>query len=258
MSRSPALTLRSSSSIAAGWSPAGCVLADHLEPSAGAHDGVDRAVLRVRQHGMFSSESHIHQGRTPDRHVLFRGPGRMGRILDASTLPNTRHSTCRPVPTPIRRASCGPWTPTPSSRGACTWPAPPPDVPVPLHRVVAATGVAAAGHRVPFQPRVTNATRTSISTSAATHRVRRCGTAEDHYLDLVVRTGAGVELADADELLTAVRHRLLSPETGEQAVQTAVSTIEGLSRHDYDLDRWLAGHGHSPDLAGCGVTHGRS
>jgi predicted RNA-binding protein associated with RNAse of E/G family len=66
---------------------------------------------------------------------------------------------------------------------------------------------------------------------------------EDHYLDLVVRTGTGVELADVDELLIAVRHRLLSPETGEQAVQTAVSTIEGLSRHDYDLDRWLAGHG---------------
>jgi predicted RNA-binding protein associated with RNAse of E/G family len=66
---------------------------------------------------------------------------------------------------------------------------------------------------------------------------------EDHYLDLVVRTGAGVELADTDELLTAVRHRLLSPETGAQAVQTAVSAIEGLSRHDYDLDRWLAGHG---------------
>lgn len=67
--------------------------------------------------------------------------------------------------------------------------------------------------------------------------------AEDHYLDLVVRTGAGVEMADTDELLTAVRHRLLSPETGEQAVQTAVSAIEGLARHDYHLDRWLAGHG---------------
>jgi predicted RNA-binding protein associated with RNAse of E/G family len=67
--------------------------------------------------------------------------------------------------------------------------------------------------------------------------------AEDHYLDLVLRTGSGVELADVDELLTAVRHRLLSPEAAEQAVQTAVSTIEGLSRHDYDLDRWLAGHG---------------
>jgi uncharacterized protein len=66
---------------------------------------------------------------------------------------------------------------------------------------------------------------------------------EDHYLDLVVRTGAGVELLDVDELLTAVRHGLLTAETGEQAVQTSVTTIDGLSRHDYDLVRWLAGLG---------------
>ena len=32
----------------------------------------------------------------------------------------------------------------------------------------------------------------------------RCWHSHDHYLDLVVRTGAGVELADTDELLTAV------------------------------------------------------
>jgi predicted RNA-binding protein associated with RNAse of E/G family len=67
--------------------------------------------------------------------------------------------------------------------------------------------------------------------------------AEDHYLDLVVRTGIGVKLADVDELLTAVRHGLLTPETGEHAVQTAVSAIDGLSRHDYDLNRWLADQG---------------
>jgi len=67
--------------------------------------------------------------------------------------------------------------------------------------------------------------------------------AEDHYLDLVVRTGIGVELSDVDELLTAVRHGLLSPETGERAVQTAVSAIDGLSRYDYDLNRWLADNG---------------
>jgi predicted RNA-binding protein associated with RNAse of E/G family len=67
--------------------------------------------------------------------------------------------------------------------------------------------------------------------------------AEDHYLDLVVRTGIGADLADVDELLTAVRHRLLSPEAAEQAVQTAVSTMDGLSRNDYDLDRWLSGRG---------------
>lgn len=34
---------------------------------------------------------------------------------------------------------------------------------------------------------------------------------EDHYLDLVLRTGRGVELCDVDELLTAVRHGLLTP-----------------------------------------------
>jgi predicted RNA-binding protein associated with RNAse of E/G family len=66
---------------------------------------------------------------------------------------------------------------------------------------------------------------------------------EDHYLDLVVRTGVGVELSDVDELLTAVRHGLLTPEVGERAVQTAVSAIDGLSRHDYNLNRWLAGSG---------------
>jgi predicted RNA-binding protein associated with RNAse of E/G family len=66
---------------------------------------------------------------------------------------------------------------------------------------------------------------------------------EDHYLDLIVRTGIGVELSDVDELLTAVRHGLLTPEVGERAVQNAVSAIDGLSRHDYDLDNWLAGSG---------------
>jgi predicted RNA-binding protein associated with RNAse of E/G family len=75
---------------------------------------------------------------------------------------------------------------------------------------------------------------------------------EDHYLDLVVRTGVGVELSDVDELLTAVRHGLLTPEVGERAVQTAVSAIDGLSRHDYDLDRWLAANGMALRWAGSG------
>ena len=62
---------------------------------------------------------------------------------------------------------------------------------------------------------------------------------EDHYLDLVVRTGERVELDDVDELLTAVRHGLLTPEVGEEAVRSALAAIDGLSRHGYDLDRWL-------------------
>jgi predicted RNA-binding protein associated with RNAse of E/G family len=67
--------------------------------------------------------------------------------------------------------------------------------------------------------------------------------AEDHYLDVVVRTGVGVELCDVDELLTAVRHRLLTPDVGEQAIHVAVGAIDGLSRHGYDLNSWLSGHG---------------
>jgi uncharacterized protein len=66
---------------------------------------------------------------------------------------------------------------------------------------------------------------------------------EDHYLDLVVRTNVGVELADVDELLDAVRHGLLTPKVGEQAMRRAVKAVDGLARHGYDLQRWLATEG---------------
>lgn len=66
---------------------------------------------------------------------------------------------------------------------------------------------------------------------------------EDHYVDLIVRTGESVEIEDVDELLTAVRHGLLAPETGEQAVRTALNAVDGLSRNGYDLHRWLSGNG---------------
>ena len=65
----------------------------------------------------------------------------------------------------------------------------------------------------------------------------------DHYLDLVLRTGEGVQITDVDELLDAVRHGLLSPESGERAIRTAVTTVDALASHDYDLNRWLAGNG---------------
>jgi predicted RNA-binding protein associated with RNAse of E/G family len=66
---------------------------------------------------------------------------------------------------------------------------------------------------------------------------------EDHYLDLVLRTGRDVELDDVDELLSAVRHGLLAPDVGERAVQSAVAAVDGLARHDYNLDRWLGAAG---------------
>ena len=65
---------------------------------------------------------------------------------------------------------------------------------------------------------------------------------EDHYLDLVVRAGAGVELVDVDELLEAVQQGLVSQDTAVTAIQTAVAAIDGLARHSYDVGRWLADH----------------
>ena len=70
--------------------------------------------------------------------------------------------------------------------------------------------------------------RTTTSTGGGTRRVPGRGTPRN---------------TDVDELLTAVRHGLLTPEKGEQAVHAAVSAIDGLSRHDYDLNRWLADNG---------------
>jgi predicted RNA-binding protein associated with RNAse of E/G family len=52
-----------------------------------------------------------------------------------------------------------------------------------------------------------------------------------------------VDLVDVDELLDAVRHGLLTPETGELAVRRAVAAIDGLSRKGYDLNAWLTDEG---------------
>lgn len=62
----------------------------------------------------------------------------------------------------------------------------------------------------------------------------------DHYLDLVVRTGIGVELTDVDELMDAVRQGLLDTDDAERAVARAVTAVDGLARHGYDLQRWLS------------------
>lgn len=70
-----------------------------------------------------------------------------------------------------------------------------------------------------------------------------CWYGEDHYLDLVLRTGESVQLTDVDELLEAVRAGLIDTDTAQRAIHTAVDTVDALSRHDCDLDRWLAGRG---------------
>ncbi|MGV0625381.1 DUF402 domain-containing protein [Mycolicibacter minnesotensis] len=65
----------------------------------------------------------------------------------------------------------------------------------------------------------------------------------DHYLDLVLRTGSGVDLTDTDELVSAVRVGMLSQEDAELAITHAFAAVDGLARNDYDLNRWLSGLG---------------
>lgn len=66
---------------------------------------------------------------------------------------------------------------------------------------------------------------------------------EDHYLDLVVRTGRGTELVDIDELLDAHRMGLVDSETTEQALRSAVAAVDGLAAHGHDLHAWLSSSG---------------
>ncbi|MGV0994083.1 MAG: DUF402 domain-containing protein [Mycobacterium sp.] len=66
---------------------------------------------------------------------------------------------------------------------------------------------------------------------------------EDHYLDLVVRTGAGTDLVDVDELLQAHDAGLLDGQTAESALRTAFTAVSGLAAHDHDLNSWLASTG---------------
>ena len=67
--------------------------------------------------------------------------------------------------------------------------------------------------------------------------------AEDHYIDLVVRTGRDTRLLDIDELLEAHRAGLVNSADTESALRIAVTTIEGLAAHGHDLNAWLAGTG---------------
>lgn len=78
---------------------------------------------------------------------------------------------------------------------------------------------------------------------------------EDHYLDLEVRTGTAVQLTDIDEFFDAVRQDVLPPEVADKALHRAVDAVDGLSRHGYDLQRWLAANGMHLTWRGGGQVH---
>ncbi|MFC7448986.1 DUF402 domain-containing protein [Rhodococcus daqingensis] len=66
---------------------------------------------------------------------------------------------------------------------------------------------------------------------------------EDHYLDLVVRTGRDTELLDVDELIAAHSAGLLDAATTERAIHRAMTAADGIAAHGHDLDAWLASVG---------------
>jgi predicted RNA-binding protein associated with RNAse of E/G family len=66
---------------------------------------------------------------------------------------------------------------------------------------------------------------------------------QDHYVDLVVRTGVGTEVTDVDELLEAHDAGLLDGPTAESALRTAFAAVSGLAAHGHDLNAWLTGIG---------------
>ena len=185
----------------------------------------------------------------PTDSCLFRADERSRAVdqpprLVLSTRPSTKHSTWSPVPTPIQRASCGPSTSTPCSHGGFTWPAP---------RLAASSsttwspGCCRAGparHRLPLQSWLR--TRSGLlPRRRPLHGGGAAWHAEDHYLDLVVRTGASVELTDVDELMDAVRHGLCDPEARRHSARWTRSRdypttvrpppLAGRQRHGHHL-----------------------
>ncbi|WP_418154180.1 DUF402 domain-containing protein [Actinoalloteichus caeruleus] len=65
----------------------------------------------------------------------------------------------------------------------------------------------------------------------------------DCYLDILVRTGRGVEVVDSDELIAAVRADLLSADSAERAMTAAHHAVGGIAAHGYDVTAWLASTG---------------
>ena len=62
----------------------------------------------------------------------------------------------------------------------------------------------------------------------------------DLYVDIVLRTGQGLDILDTEELLEALTAGLLTTAQATDALRTAYDTIDGLARHHYNLMSWLA------------------
>lgn len=62
----------------------------------------------------------------------------------------------------------------------------------------------------------------------------------DLYLDVVVRTGRGLEVLDTDELLGALAEGFIDTRTAQQAIETSNAVVDGIAAHGHDVTAWLA------------------
>jgi uncharacterized protein len=62
----------------------------------------------------------------------------------------------------------------------------------------------------------------------------------DLYLDVVLRTGRGLDVLDTDELLAATAEGYIDARTARQAIETTHRTVDQLAAHGYDVAAWLA------------------
>jgi uncharacterized protein len=65
----------------------------------------------------------------------------------------------------------------------------------------------------------------------------------DHYLDIGLRDGRGLDVVDTDELTAALLAGLVDGRTAQLAMDTAFAAVDGLAANGYDLRRWLCGRG---------------
>lgn len=65
----------------------------------------------------------------------------------------------------------------------------------------------------------------------------------DLYLDVVLRTGRGLEVLDTDELLAATAEGHIDARTARAALETTYRTVDRLATHGHDVTAWLAAEG---------------
>ncbi|QGU06986.1 hypothetical protein COCCU_05200 [Corynebacterium occultum] len=65
----------------------------------------------------------------------------------------------------------------------------------------------------------------------------------DLYVDLVCTTGEPIDVRDIDELAAATSAGLITAAEAESAIDTTLSAVEGITRHNDDAMAWLRSKG---------------